>query len=267
MEEEKQTPTVDPGEYTDHYYLTDCGGYQEFIESRGFRLNPRHEIAFSLANIQPGQNVLDIGCGRGEIVVHATRKGASRAWGLDYAGPAVRIANQNIQANADTAIKERIAIQQSNAKYLPFESDRFDYAFMLDVVEHLYPEELDAALAEAYRVLRPGGFLIVHTAPSLWYYRYGYPLFRFVQRLRGVRLPKNPRDRWPYSHVHVNEQDPIRLDRTLRKAGFKVKTRLISFQTYQHEKNRTVRRVMKILSGYYPFKILFCDDIYGIAKK
>jgi predicted SAM-dependent methyltransferase len=138
---------------------------------------------------------------------------------------------------------------------------------MLDVVEHLHPHELDTVLGEVIRILRTGGRLIVHTMPNLWYYRYGYPLYRMMQYLRGQSLPVDPRDRWPYAHVHVNEQDPKRLGRTLTLAGFRSRVWLRTTQSYAYEKNRFVRMGMEILTRWVPFRWLFCNDIFAIGTK
>ena len=74
--------------------------------------------------------------------------------------------------------------------------------------------------------------------PNLWYYRFGYPLYRFIQRLRGQRLPVDPRSRWDYSHVHVNEQNPRKLVLELRSSNFQAKIWLYPAQSYEYEHNR-----------------------------
>jgi predicted SAM-dependent methyltransferase len=158
-------------------------------------------------------------------------------------------------------------LTQASAYCLPFASDSFDTVLMLDVVEHLLPEELLATLAEVQRVLCPGGRVIVHTMPNTWYYKIGYPIFRIVQRLRGKHLPADPRERWDYSEVHVNEQNLILLDRELRESGFKAKVWLYSTQSYAEEPNKYVRLVMRALVTIYPFRWIFCNDIFGIATK
>ena len=58
-------------------------------------------------------------------------------------------------AIADAGLQDRIACVEGNAEALPFESGRFDaytIAFGIRNVTHI-----DKALAEAYRVLKPGG--------------------------------------------------------------------------------------------------------------
>ena len=56
---------------------------------------------------------------------------------------------------------DNCTIAQADCYQLPFQSEEFDVAVLADVIEHL--EEPEAALAEAARVLKPKGVLIVTT--------------------------------------------------------------------------------------------------------
>ena len=133
-------------------------------------------------------------------------------------------------------------------------------------MEHLTHAEFVSALGEIRRVLSPRGQLIIHTAPSLWYYRYGYPLYRLVQGLRRKRLPVNPRDRWGYSDVHINEQTYLMLRRTLSAHGFHAKVWLTATQNYEHEPNAIIRLAMHFVSRVFPLQLVFADEIVAIAK-
>jgi predicted SAM-dependent methyltransferase len=186
---------------------------------------------------------------------------------LDYASAAVEIAWKTLKENLADDLIPRCGIQQSDAKVLPFADDTVDRVFMLDVVEHLTPLELSATFQEVYRILKPGGKLIVHTMPSLWYYRYGYPLFRAINKLRKIESPVDPRARCDFSHFHVNEQTPLSLRKVLRESGFQTRVWLKTTQDYEYEKNRLVRWGMKFLVSAYPFRWIFCNDIFAIGKK
>src|SRR5512141_824274 len=79
--------------YDEQYFLTACEGYEEFVESEGEHLSRRLREAFEFAKVLPGMSVLDLGCGRGEIVRHVAQLGA-RSFGLDYSEAAVRLSHR-----------------------------------------------------------------------------------------------------------------------------------------------------------------------------
>jgi cyclopropane fatty-acyl-phospholipid synthase-like methyltransferase len=249
--------------YTHDYYVNCCDGYTEFVETRGERLPRRLQLALQLAKVRPGMQVLDIGCGRGELLMHVARSGAP-AYGIDYAAAAVELARDALE---QTLLPVPVHVMQSSALQLPFSNATMDRVFMLDVVEHLLPAELTQTLIECRRVLKHGGKLIVHTMPNLWYYHLGYPLYRAVQRLRGGHLPVNPRERWAYHHVHVNEQTPVSLFRAVRAVDLQTQVWLRTSQQYEYEKNMMVRWGMNFLTSVYPFRWVFCNDIFVVGTK
>jgi len=258
--------SVPPEIYSQEYFLTECEGHEEFVATHGQVLPLRLQAALELAGVTKGKRVLDIGCGRGEVVFHCAYLGAE-AHGLDFSVAALQIAaaarSELIGAPAGNA-----RLYQANALSLPFADSTFDLAFMLDIVEHLYPQELNRALQEAYRVLKDGGKLIIHTMPNIWYYRLGYPLYRLLQRARGQALPADPRERWHFvQHVHVNEQGPWRLRKALQLAGFRAKVWLEPIRSYNYERNAIMRFLMNIGTRLPPFKWIFCNDIFAIAEK
>ena len=91
MSQDTNKPSLPSTLYTEEYFLNACEGYEEFVESQGERLSRRLSEAFAYAEVKPGMKVLDVGCGRGEILRHVTKLGA-RAYGVDYAEVAVKSA-------------------------------------------------------------------------------------------------------------------------------------------------------------------------------
>jgi ubiquinone/menaquinone biosynthesis C-methylase UbiE len=248
--------------YDQDYFLSACEGYEEFIASEGKALSRRLTAAFDVAGIEPGMRVLDVGCGRGEILRHCTRLGAE-AYGIDYAAVAVDMSRQVVTDG------EAAGVYQADAKYLPFVDAAFDRVLLFDIVEHLHPWELDRALRAVGRVLRPDGRVIIHTAPNVWYDRYAYPVVRLVRTLmgQGERYPKDPRAIIPANvDVHVNEQSLVSLRRVLRRSGFRGRVWLDT--PPQHRQEPWPFRIARhVLFNWPPFRWFFEREVFAVARK
>lgn len=104
--------------------------------------------------IASGSHVLEIGSGDGCLSASLADSGA-RVTGIELDRTAVELASRALQC------VENCVIARASCYNLPFPSEEFDFAIMADVIEHL--DEPKVALAEAARVLRRDGALIVTT--------------------------------------------------------------------------------------------------------
>ncbi len=254
--------------YTEEYFRTACEGYDEFNASEGEHLSRRLAAAFKLAEITPGMAVLDVGCGRGEILRHCVKLGAN-AFGIDYAEVAVNMSQQVIEG-IDGKTPGKTGVAQADAKKLPFPTGAFDRVLMFDVVEHLYPWELHSAMLEVHRVLKPDGLFVIHTAPNVWYDRYAYPVVRFVRKLmgQGEKYPKDPRQFLVdvNQHVHVNEQSQWSMTQALKKAGFKGKVWLDS-PPQNRQENPMLATMRHVAFDLVPFRWFFEREVFAVAAK
>lgn len=266
-QDEKSLPST---LYTKEYFLTACEGYDEFLASEGAQLSRRLHDAFAVAEVRPGMRVLDVGCGRGEILRHCMRLGIE-AHGIDYAEVATLMSRDVVVAELEHAGEDVLpaGVYRADAKRLPFPSGSFDRVLMFDVVEHLYPWELHAALLEVHRVLKPDGRFIVHTAPNRWYDRYAYPWVRRFRVLlgQGHRYPEDPRAIVPVNQdVHVNEQDMLSMRRTLRAAGFHGRVWLDS-PPQKRQENFFIEALRWAAFNLPPFRWFFERELFAVAEK
>lgn len=252
--------------YTEEYFRTACEGYDEFNASEGQHLSRRLNAAFALAEVVPGMNVLDVGCGRGEILRHCANLGAN-AYGIDYAAAAVQM-SQAVLDGLDASTPGHGGVALSDAKRLPFPDNFFDRVLMFDVVEHLHPWELHEALLEVRRVLKPDGMFIVHTAPNVWYDRYAYPVVRTFRILTGdgASYPANPRQFLVdvNEHVHVNEQSLLSMYHTLHRAGFSAKVWLDSPPQHRRE-NAALALLRRLAFKTVPLRWFFEREVFAVA--
>jgi len=272
MTREQEGKSLPSTLYDEEYFLTACEGYDVFLETEGQHLSRRLRDAFAVADVRPGMRVLDVGCGRGEILRHCMRLGIE-AYGLDYAETATIMSRKVVDAEREAAraadINVCAGVCRSDAKRLPFPDSTFDRVLMFDVVEHLYPWELQEAMLEVRRVLKDDGRFIVHTAPNRWYDKYAYPWVRRFRTLlgQGDAYPKDPRAITPVNQdVHVNEQDILSMRRALRKAGFRGKVWLDSPPRGERE-NMVLDALRWVAFRVPPFRWFFERELFAVAEK
>jgi cyclopropane fatty-acyl-phospholipid synthase-like methyltransferase len=255
--------------YTEEYFLTACEGYDIFLESEGKHLSRRLNDAFAVAEVGPGMKLLDVGCGRGEIIRHCMRLGID-AFGIDYAEVAARMSSEVVTQEAGQGeLKAAGGVCLADAKFLPFPDEYFDRVLMFDVVEHLYPWELHKALTDIHRVLRKDGRLIIHTAPNRWYDRYAYPVVRLVRSVlgQGHQYPRDPRAIVPVNQdVHVNEQDIRSMQRNLTAAGYRGKVWLDS-PPQNRDEGLIMSRLRWLAFELPPFRWFFEREVFAVAEK
>jgi SAM-dependent methyltransferase len=222
--------------------------------------------------------VLDIACGRGEVVAVASQLGA-HAIGIDFAEASIKFAQRVRQVHDQSHLCGRLDLVQADACQLPFHSETFDRITMLDIIEHLIPDQLAAMFDEVRRVLKPDGFAVIHTLPNRWVYDVTYPLLHRILR----KFPADPRSDSERA-IHVNEQDLPSLHRALQQARLRHQVWLEQHIPAQarwsaaHDRfDDTRSQIYPMFSGLAgrlldvvsltPLKLLLCNDIYGILWK
>lgn len=137
-----------------------------------------------LAGEVAGRDVLDVGCGDGDLALACRRAGAARVAACEVDPRMLRRAVEN-------ATLQGAAIDwvEADAAHLPFRDGSFDIVGLVTVLAFVI--EPEAALREIARVLRPGGVLVLGDLGrwSLW------AAGRRVRGWRGAELWRRARFR------------------------------------------------------------------------
>jgi len=266
----------------DETWVRDAWGEKstlELLANDSIASRPRVSRAVDLANFSEDQLVLDIACGRGEIPAIAAQKGAD-AVGLDFSNAVLDIANKlRNKARKTDGASGRIELVRADACSLPFANESFDRVTMLDIIEHLTPQQLKSMFQEVSRVLKHDGYAVIHTLPNRWVYDITFPIFNKLSK----RIPANPRSEHE-KIIHINEQSLPDLKQMVKSCGLNSSLWLEQQMAKQARWNSgrddyrdtrdTIYPLLTGSAGYIlelmsmtPLKLILCNDIYGILWK
>jgi ubiquinone/menaquinone biosynthesis C-methylase UbiE len=197
-------PSQDKGEYfhlyTEEYYR--CPQY----DYTSYRLDK----IVALARPSKGRDILDLGCGPGEIAVRCAQRGAE-VCGVDVSRDALRLSAQRAKDQG-----QKLTLIEFDGKSVPFCNQSFDAIIMSDVVEHIDDQTLNALAGECQRMLKAGGWVVIHTSPTRDIIR----LSRALKRLTLGLVDLHSRLITPeYEHLHIRYHNARSLGAILRNNG------------------------------------------------
>lgn len=147
---------LDPGMlYTCAYYRKESDNLETA------QINKLKHICRKL-RLEPGERLLDIGCGWGGLVMHAAENYGVHATGITLSPAQAEWARRRI---AEKGLGDRCSVEVMDFRDLPL-SERFDKISSVGVTEHVPEDQQPAYFARAFAALEPGGLLLNHCEVS-----------------------------------------------------------------------------------------------------
>jgi cyclopropane-fatty-acyl-phospholipid synthase len=115
------------------------------------------ELVCTKLGLQPGERVLDVGCGWGSFAVHAAKNHGVHVTGITLSEPQAARARRRA---ADEGVADRVDIRV--ADYRELRGERFDAIASIGMVEHVGEVNIDEYARKLAELLEPGGRLLNH---------------------------------------------------------------------------------------------------------
>ena len=116
------------------------------------------EMTANLAQVKPGDCVLEVGCGTGTLTLAAKRQAgpSGKVFGIDIIPGMIELCQRKAaQANAE------VTFQLGSMDDIPFPANQFDVVMASFMIFHMSEKVRRKGIAEIYRVLKPQGRLLV----------------------------------------------------------------------------------------------------------
>jgi cyclopropane-fatty-acyl-phospholipid synthase len=153
--------------FLDESMTYSCGIWSRGAETLEEAQRTKLELVCTKLGLQPGERVLDVGCGWGSFIVHAAREHGVHATGITLSEPQAAGARARAEA---AGVADRVEVRV--ADYRELRGERYDAIASIGMVEHVGSVNIDAYARTLAALLRPGGRLLNHGIARL---RHGDP--------------------------------------------------------------------------------------------
>jgi len=135
-----------------------CAVFRDGAQTLDDAQRAKHEMVCRKLALQPGERVLDVGCGWGAFALHAAREHGVHVTGITLSEPQARLARERAE---EAGVGDRVAVRVMDYRDVPA-GETYDAVASIGMVEHVGVVQIDEYARNLARVLRPGGRLLNH---------------------------------------------------------------------------------------------------------
>jgi cyclopropane-fatty-acyl-phospholipid synthase len=117
----------------------------------------KRELVCTKLDLQPGQRVLDVGCGWGSFAIHAAAKHGVHVVGITLSPPQAELGQRRA---AELGLADKVDIRV--ADYRELADEPFDAVASIGMVEHVGANQIDVYARQVARLVKRGGRVLNH---------------------------------------------------------------------------------------------------------
>jgi cyclopropane-fatty-acyl-phospholipid synthase len=149
--------------FLDRRLVYSCGYFRTPHDTIDQAQEQKLDLICRKLRLRTGERLLDIGCGWGGLVMHASQHYGVEATGITLSTQQAALANERI---AEAGLKDRCKVEIRDYRTLS-PDDRYDKIASVGMVEHVGLSHLPVYFESVFRALRPGGLFLNHGIVSL----------------------------------------------------------------------------------------------------
>lgn len=241
---------VDSNKYNREYYIK-AYGQSSYLKNEGYflsRYSLKYQEIANLAEIQPGDEVVDYGCGNGDFAFYLASKFHCGVKAIDYSKESIDICNEKLKQTGDFNVQ--IKFINSDSELLP-DFKNIKIVFFCDVFEHIYDEEIGIILEQMKKWNINDKVKIVVQTDNNNYLKFINPLFNLLRiLLRQKSLSQIVKESKSGRELHVNLTAPKKLKNKMEKWGY----RQITLKYPSPVKTRVKNQLGKLQNIPYLYK-------------
>src|SRR5882757_416688 len=143
--------------FLDESMTYSCAIFSRGATSLAEAQDTKLELVCTKLGLQPGERVLDVGCGWGSFVMHAASRHGVEAVGITLSENQAELARKRV---ADAGLSDKVEIRVQD--YRELAGENFDAVASIGMVEHVGEAQIDLYTEQLASMLRPGGRLLNH---------------------------------------------------------------------------------------------------------
>src|SRR6266540_3239883 len=143
--------------FLDESMTYSCAIFSRGAKSLAAAQDTKLELICTKLGLQPGQRVLDVGCGWGSFVMHAAARHGVEAVGITLSENQAELARKRV---ADAGLSDKVEIRVQD--YRELAGENFDAVASIGMVEHVGESQIDRYAEQLASMLRPDGRLLNH---------------------------------------------------------------------------------------------------------